>query len=137
TPSKNCLEIPIELQCTESGVLRATSGFVDCGATDKFIDKDYAKSNRFVLHPLICPIPVYNVNGSPNCLGTIPEMADVVLKYKDHTERTMFAVTSLGKQTVLLGYSWLEKHNPEINWQTKEVKMSHCPQVCTTCRDEV
>uniref|UniRef100_A0A0W0G173 Putative reverse transcriptase-rnase h-integrase n=1 Tax=Moniliophthora roreri TaxID=221103 RepID=A0A0W0G173_MONRR len=125
TPSKNCLEIPIELQCTESGVLRATSGFVDCGATDKFIDKDYAKSNRFVLHPLICPIPVYNVNGSPNCLGTIPEMADVVLKYKDHTERTMFAVTSLGKQTVLLGYSWLEKHNPEINWQTKEEARLH------------
>ncbi|EEB92831.1 hypothetical protein MPER_08602, partial [Moniliophthora perniciosa FA553] len=58
--------------------------------------------------------------GTPNRLGTITEMADVVLKYKDHTERTMFAVTSLGKQTVLLGYSWLEKHNPEINWQTKE-----------------
>uniref|UniRef100_A0A0W0FB41 Reverse transcriptase-rnase h-integrase n=1 Tax=Moniliophthora roreri TaxID=221103 RepID=A0A0W0FB41_MONRR len=40
----------------------------------------------------------------------------------------MFAVTSLGKQTVLLGYSWLEKHNSEINWQTKKVKMSCCPQ---------
>ncbi|EEB90692.1 hypothetical protein MPER_11066 [Moniliophthora perniciosa FA553] len=64
-------------------------------------------------------------------------MADVVLKYKDHTERTMFAVTSLRKQTVLLGYSWLEKHNPEINWQTKKVKMSRCPRVCTMCRDEV
>ncbi|EEC00105.1 hypothetical protein MPER_00013, partial [Moniliophthora perniciosa FA553] len=34
-------------------------------------------------------------------------------------------------------YTWLEKHNPEINWQTKEVKMSCCPWVCTTCRDEV
>ncbi|EEB89308.1 hypothetical protein MPER_12609 [Moniliophthora perniciosa FA553] len=126
TPSKSSLEIPVELQCTESGVLRATSGLIDCGATDKFIDKDYAKSNGLVLRPLSRPIPVYNVDGTPNRLGTITEMADVVLKYKNHTERTMFAVTSLGKQTVLLGYSWLEKHNPEINWQTKEVKMSCC-----------
>uniref|UniRef100_A0A0W0F4H4 RNA-directed DNA polymerase n=1 Tax=Moniliophthora roreri TaxID=221103 RepID=A0A0W0F4H4_MONRR len=131
---KNSLEIPVELQCTESSVLKATSGFVDCGATDKFIDKDYAKSNGFVLCPLSPPIPVYNVDGTPNCLGTITEMADVVLKYKDHTECTMFAVTSLGKQTVLLGYSWLEKHNPEINRQTKEEAKLRCAEACCACK---
>ncbi|EEB90203.1 hypothetical protein MPER_11620 [Moniliophthora perniciosa FA553] len=132
-PHRSCGDDPLKT----SRLPLHTPGFIDCGATDKFIDKDYAKSNGFVLRPLSRPIPVYNVDGTPNHLGTITEMADVVLKYKDHTERTMFAVTSLGKQTVLLGYSWLEKHNPEINWQTKEVKMSRCPRVCTTCRDEV
>jgi hypothetical protein len=46
------------------------------------------------------------------------------------------AVTHLGKQSLLLGYNWLSNHNPEIDWQTKEVKMSRCPVQCSTCRVE-
>jgi hypothetical protein len=37
---------------------------------------------------------------------------------------------------MILGYNWLYNHNPEINWQTKDVKMSWCPQQCTTCQVE-
>jgi hypothetical protein len=37
---------------------------------------------------------------------------------------------------MILGYNWLCNHNPEINWQTKDVKMSWCPQQCSTCRAE-
>jgi len=49
----------------------------------------------------------------------------------------IFAVTGLGKQKLILGHSWLRKHNPEIDWVTGEVKMSRCPsQCCSRCRDE-
>jgi hypothetical protein len=37
---------------------------------------------------------------------------------------------------MILGYNWLRNHNPEINWQTNDVKMSQCPQKCSTCRVE-
>jgi len=30
-----------------------------------------------------------------------------------------FLVTALGTQQVILGYSWLEKVNPKINWKKK------------------
>jgi hypothetical protein len=40
------------------------------------------------------------------------------------------------KQSLILGYNWLQNHNPEINWQTKDVKMSRCPLQCSTCRVE-
>jgi hypothetical protein len=26
--------------------------------------------------------------------------------------------------------SWLRKHNPEVNWETGQVVMSHCPSSC-------
>ncbi|KAF8801796.1 hypothetical protein BYT27DRAFT_7114168, partial [Phlegmacium glaucopus] len=39
-------------------------------------------------------------------------------------ERTLFAVTGLGKQNMILGHSWLQMHSPEINWVTREIKMS-------------
>jgi hypothetical protein len=38
--------------------------------------------------------------------------------------------------TLILGYNWLRNHNLEINWQTKDVKMSRCPLQCSTCRVE-
>jgi hypothetical protein len=56
--------------------------------------------------------------------------------YKGHSKRVQLAVTGLGKQKLILGYSWLWKHNPEINWDTWEVKMSQCPSGCMTCASE-
>jgi len=73
---------------------------------------------------------VYNVDGSPNEAGQISEVVDVVLRYKTHSERTFLAVSSLGRQNMILGYTWLKDHNPEVNWQTREVQMNRCPPQC-------
>jgi hypothetical protein len=86
--------------------------------------------------PLTKPIPIYNVDGTANDTGMITDIADVILRYEKHSERTQLAVTRLGKQSLILGYNWLRNHNPEINWQTKDVKMSCCPVQCSTCRVE-
>ena len=58
------------------------------------------------------------------------EVVDLILQYQQHAKQTLFAVTSLGKRDVILGYPWLRQHNPEINWQTQEVKLSRCPNRC-------
>jgi hypothetical protein len=86
--------------------------------------------------PLTKPIPVYNVDGTANVAGAITDIADVIPRYENHSERTQLAVTRLGKQSMILGYNWLRNHNPEINWQTKDVKMSRCPLQCSTCQVE-
>jgi len=77
---------------------------------------------------------VYNVDGSPNEAGQISEVVDVVLRYKIHSERTLLAVSSLEKQNMILRYTWLKDHNPEVNWQTGEVQMNRCPPRCEGCR---
>jgi hypothetical protein len=74
------------------------------------------------MRPLSKPIPVYNVDGTANDAGAITDIADIILCYQNHSERTQLAVTCLGKQSLILGYNWLRNHNPEINWQTKDVK---------------
>jgi hypothetical protein len=66
----------------------------------------------------------------------IVKITDLVLHYDNHSERTQFTVTCLGKQSMILGYNWLCNHNPETNWQTKDVKISHCPMQCSTCHME-
>ena len=37
---------------------------------------------------------------------------------------------NLGKTEVILGMPWLQAHNPEINWETGEVKITRCPPLC-------
>jgi len=132
------LKLKMEIETTDTAERRSVLSLVDSGATGELIDRHYAKSCRFNLLKLSKPIPVYNVDGTPNEAGDITEVVDFILRYKNHSERTLFAVSNLGKQKMILGHSWLRKHNPEIDWATGEVKMSRCPpRCCEGCRDEI
>jgi hypothetical protein len=130
------LAVDIEIESTDTAVRRCTQALIDCSATGCFIDIEWAKLNNIPTCPLTNPIPVYNVDGTANDAGMITDITDVILQYDNHSERTQLAVTRLGKQSMILGYNWLCNHNPEINWQTKDIKMSQCPQQCSTCRVE-
>jgi hypothetical protein len=130
------LLVNVEIESTDTAVKRCTQALIDCGATGCFIDIEWAKLNNVPTHPLSKPIPVYNVNSTANGAGTITDIANMILHYKHHSECTQLAVTRLGKQSLILGYNWLQNHNLEINWQTKDVKMSRCPLQCSTCRVE-
>jgi hypothetical protein len=103
-----------EIELTDTAVRRCTQALIDCGATGCFIDIEWARSNNIL--PSDHPILVYNVDGIANEAGIIVEIADLVLRYDSHSERTQFAVTCLGKQSMILGYNWLCNHNPEIDW---------------------
>ena len=114
------------------------TALVDSGATGRFIDRNYVKANWLTTRTLLVPIPVRNVDGTPNEAGAITEVVDLILRYENHSQHTLFAVTGLGNQELILGHAWLKKHNPEINWVTGEVKMSRCSaQCCSGCRDEI
>ena len=67
------------------------------------------------------------MDGYLNEAGSITEVVDLVLQYKDHSECAVFTVTNLGRQEMILGPTWLWEHNPEVDWETGEVNMSHCP----------
>jgi hypothetical protein len=114
----------------DTGEMHATTALLDSGATGLFVNADFMKRNQLTTKPLSQPIPVYNVDGSPNEAGSISEVVEVVLRYRDHSEQATFAVTSLGRQDLILSLTWLRQHNPEIDRETTEVKMSRCPNHC-------
>ena len=63
------------------------------------------------------------------------EVVNLILRYNNHSERTTFTVTSLGKQKLILGHTWLWHHNPKIDSAKGEVRMSRCPpHCCPGCR---
>ena len=50
--------------------------------------------------------------------------------YKNHVERIKMDVYDLTKANIILEISQLQVYNPEINWETEEVKMMRCPLIC-------
>jgi len=132
------LKLKVSIETTDTAEVKSVNSLVDSGATGNFIDRDYVRTHRLTTRKLSKPVPVFNVDGTPNEAGSITEVVDLVLRYQNHAERTLFAVTGIGKQHLILGHSWLRKHNPEIDWISGEVKMSRCStRCCSGCRDKI
>ena len=129
-PSSRSLNLKVGIETTDTREAISVTALVDLGATGHFIDRNYVKANWLTTQTLSVPIPVRNVDGTPNEAGAITEVVNLILRYENHSECTLFAVTGLGNQDLILGHAWLKKHNPEINWVTGEVKMSRCSAHC-------
>jgi len=103
---------------------------LDSSATEMFMNRQMVARHGFKLQKLERPIAVKNVNGTNNSGGAITHQVECNVFYKGHMERMRMDVCNLGKTEVILGMPWLVAHNPEINWETREVKMTRCPPLC-------
>jgi len=66
---------------------------------------------------------------------SIHEVVNVIMTYERHSECILLAVTCLSKQSMIFGFTWLDKHNPEIDFRARSVKMTRClPRCCVGCQ---
>ena len=70
----------------------------------------------WILVQLRVQITIILLRKTANLAATVTALtpvvsADLILRYQNHSERTLFAVTGIGKQHLILGHSWLQKHN--------------------------
>jgi hypothetical protein len=92
----------------------STAALVVCSLT-KILPKN------FDINYLDKLVKAYNVDGTENKWGTINAYVNLEFslgkrKFKEH-----FYVTGLGKQRIILGFPWLHKHNPIIDWKKGEI----------------
>ena len=73
---------------------------------------------------------MYNVDRTWNSAGSITHAVELIVKFQGYYEKIMAEVMDLGKNSFILGFSWLKRHNPDINWTKGTVKMTRCPQHC-------
>ncbi|KAG5730948.1 hypothetical protein E4T56_gene7122 [Termitomyces sp. T112] len=111
--STNSLCLDVEIETTDTQQTHGVTALLDSGATGLFLDLEMPKK-----------------------AGAINSVVDLVLHYWNHAEHAIFAITSLGRQDMILGFTWLQEHNPKVNWTKGEVTMSRCPWKCSTCAAE-
>src|SRR5258707_14995492 len=120
----------VELWTTTSLHSVSTSALLDSGVTGMFVNRAFAQKHKLETHPLPNPVPVHNIDGTPNKNGSIMEEVEVILRYGQHMEKAHLAVTNLVWQTIIIRHSWLTHHNLEVDWAHQSVTMSQCPPEC-------
>ena len=126
----------IELEKLESYEGMAVKVLLDNGATGLFIDTTFAKEKGFKIERMKNPLLVKNVDGTVNVGGAITHQVECNMFFKGHIERVRMDVCNLGKTEVILGMPWLAAHNPEIDWEKREVKMTRCSPICGKRKQE-
>jgi hypothetical protein len=113
--SRNSISVPINIGSSKQTV----ETLIDSSAGGLFIDQNFAKN--FEINYLDELVKAYNVDGTENKRGTINAYINLKFKPGDRKFNERFYVTGLGKQRVILGFSWLHKYNPIINWKKGEI----------------
>jgi len=125
----------IHLKTTDTMEETSTEAMVDTGATGDFIDQDFIAQAKLPTCKLSQLILVNNVDGTLNEAGSIREVINMIMTYDQHSECILLAVTRLGKQSMILGFTWLDNHNLEIDFCARSVKMTRClPHCCVGCQ---
>jgi len=122
------LNIGVEKVDTHEGI--TVKALLDSGVTGMFMNKKMVAKYGFRLQKLERPVVVRNVDRTNNNGGAITHQVEVNMYYKSHVERMRIDICDLGKTDMILGMPWLQAHNPEINWETGEVKITRCPPLC-------
>lgn len=107
-----------------------TEALVDSGATTNFIDKSYVEKNHLVTNRLTVPYEVRNADGTPNKAGRIRDYVRAYVEIGTHKTTHYLFVTNLGDKDMMLGYTYLYNHNPQIDWRAGEWEFTRCPDTC-------
>ena len=73
---------------------------------------------------------VKNINGTGNSRGAIIHEVKVNMFFKGYVEKVRINVCKLEKTKIILDILWLAIHNPEIDWEKEEIKITKCPPLC-------
>ena len=101
--AQNTLYVPLSTVTNSKTII--TQVLINCGAGGMFIDQNFAQN--FKIHSLTEPITAQNVDGTINKKETIKSYIELEFKINCRKFREQFYVTSLGKQKIILGFTWL------------------------------
>ncbi|KNZ73389.1 hypothetical protein J132_07688 [Termitomyces sp. J132] len=98
--SAHSLCLNVEIKMTDTQQTCRVMALLDSRATG--LDLEFVKYHGLITQPLPKPIPVYNIDRTPNKASAINSMVNLVLCYWNHVEHVIFAITSLGRQDMIL-----------------------------------
>ena len=122
------LNVWVKLSTTDTYRTFCKQALVDLGSSTSCISWKFVKENLINTCQLLFLITCYNTNGSTNRDRSITEIIEMNMTISDYQELIQLLVTNLGNHDLFLGYDWLQKHNPTINWKDSSINLQNCQQ---------
>jgi len=83
------------------------------------IDKKLVKEEKIKIKPIDRLFKVFNTDGTKN--GEVMIFVLLELEINRYMKIINAVVIDLDGMDIFLGYNWLVKHNPEVNWDKKTI----------------
>ena len=125
------ITIPVTLYKIENVKITETTALINSGATICCINLHFAKRMNWPLEKLQHPMYARNTDGTNNKGGRIHYQIKLNLQIDEKNSMQNFFILDLGrKNNIILGYPWLTRNNPSIDWTTGEVQKVGTPIPC-------
>jgi hypothetical protein len=90
---------------------------LDSGATENFMNLEYAKYLHMPIQCLKEPRKLFNVDGTPNKSGELQFFTNLQVQTGSQRTTLRFFLSNLGENKVILGYPWFTAFQPKIDWR--------------------
>jgi len=100
---------------------------IDSGATENFMNLEYAKYLQLPIKRLEEPRSLFNIDGTTNKSGSLQYYTDLQVQTGSQRTNLRFFLTDLGKNKAILGYPWFAAVQPRIDWKNGWVDHSQLP----------
>ena len=94
---------------------------VDSRAMENFMDNQMVERLGIRKWEMTMPHRVFNVDGSKNKQGILTHYHLLRVKKGKEEDLQQFYITSLGGDRAILGYPWLHRFSPTIDWKGGKV----------------
>jgi hypothetical protein len=101
-----------------------TKTMVNSGCTHTCINEETVTQQAIPQVKLPKPIKCTNLDGSISGNKLITDFVKVNMNINSHKENIDAIVTRLDSADIFVGYDWLTKHNPMINWENGTIKFN-------------
>jgi hypothetical protein len=127
--------IVVKAQIVQKDQYIDVSALQDSGAEANLIHWKTVQRLRLPSIPLDKPVPVTNVDLTPNRQGPLTAYTRFTLRLPSegdayHEERISLYITDTGPHDIILGTPWLKLHNPNVDWHNNTVSITRCPPTC-------
>ncbi|KAL0175542.1 hypothetical protein M9458_027872, partial [Cirrhinus mrigala] len=127
--SLNQCEVPVILKTKDISI--STTALIDSGAAGNFIDRDFVATNCLPVLSCVSPVAVAALDGRPLGTGRVEHTTDdlTLCLEPHHQESIRFFIITSPRTPLILGYPWLNQHEPVISWSSGTI--AHWSPRCT------
>ena len=88
-----------------------------------FMNQEYAKKHRIILHKLRWPIMPRNVDGTKNQAGKIAHFTWIQTEINGQKCLERLLISNIGSSDIIFGLPWFKEYNLLIDWNTGKIRI--------------